>query len=84
MTGPTTLAIPYDAPIIPMSKGRFAGVVEKPTIVYAPDPNPAAPTPVMARPTMRALLFGATPQTREPTSKMNMASRKLGFSGKYL
>ena len=45
-------------------------------IRYAPEKIPAEPKPAMARPTMRAVLLGATPQTREPSSKITMAARK--------
>lgn len=79
-----TAAMPYEAPTTPVRAGRLAGLALKPMMVYAPEPMPAAPTPAMARPTMRATLVGATPQMREPTSKMKMATRKLIFRGKYL
>lgn len=39
----------------------------------APLKIPAEPIPAMARPMMRAVELGATPQMREPTSKMNRA-----------
>jgi hypothetical protein len=39
----------------------------------APLKMPAAPTPATARPMMRAVELGATPQIREPTSKMKRA-----------
>ena len=84
INGPTTLAIPYDAPMIPVNIGRLRGGAEYAMRVYAPVPMPAAPTPAMARPTMRVSELGATPQMRLPTSKMKMASRKVIFSGKYL
>ena len=53
-------------------------------MVYVPEPIPAAPRPAMARPTISAVLLGATPQMREPSSKIKMEIRKLIFSGKYL
>lgn len=52
--------------------------------VYAPVATPAAPTPAMARPTMRVTESGATPQMRLPTSNIRMDRRKVIFSGKYL
>lgn len=39
---------------------RFADAVN-PTIVLPPAWSPAAPTPAIARPTMRAVVFGGTP-----------------------
>jgi hypothetical protein len=69
---------------MPVNIGRLFGPAEKAIMVYVPEPMPAAPRPEMARPTMSVVLLGATPQTREPSSKMNMEMRKLIFSGKYL
>jgi len=42
-------------------------------IKIAPLKIPAAPTPAMARPTIKAVELGAIPQIRDPTSKMNRA-----------
>lgn len=84
MSGPVTAARPYVAPITPVKVALFLGSAAKAIIVYAPDPTPAAPTPAMARPTIRTGEFGATPQIKLPSSKMKMAIRKLIFSGKYL
>jgi hypothetical protein len=50
----------------------------------APDATPAAPKPAMARPTIRAVLLGATAHMRLPSSKMKTASRYVHFRGKYL
>jgi hypothetical protein len=68
----------------PVNVALFLGSAAKAIIVYDPDPTPAPPTPAMARPTMRAGEFGATPQIRLPSSKMKMAIRKLILRGKYL
>lgn len=38
----------------------------------------------MARPTIKAVLFGAAAQTKLPNSKIAMVMRKVVFSGKYL
>jgi hypothetical protein len=65
------------APIIEENIGRFWRGTEYATMIRAPEKTPALPTPAMARPTIKALLLGATPQTREPISKMEMASRKM-------
>lgn len=50
----------------------------------APLPIPAAPTPAMARPIIRATEVGATPQIKLPTSNINIQARKVIFRGKYL
>lgn len=44
-------------------------------IMMPPQKTPAAPTPAMARPTMKAEELGAAPQRAEPTSKMNMEAK---------
>jgi hypothetical protein len=44
-------------------------------IKMAPEKMPAAPIPATARPMMRAVEFGATPQMSEPISKMKSAMR---------
>lgn len=56
----------------------------KATRMKAPDATPAAPNPAIARPTIRAVLFGATAQIRLPSSKMNTESRYVHLRGKYL
>jgi hypothetical protein len=84
MSGPSTAAIPYVAPVKPNSCGRFSGDAEKPTIVNTPTATPEPPTPAIARPTIRVVGFLATPQTRLPISKMSKASRYQSFKGKYL
>jgi hypothetical protein len=43
---------------------------------------PAAPTPANARPTMKAIEFGAAPQIEEATSKRITLARRTGFVGK--
>lgn len=60
------------------------GEAEKAMMVYPPEAIPAPPAPAMARPTIRAVLLGATPQIREPSSKTAMEIRKEIFRGKYL
>lgn len=46
--------------------------------------DPALPRPAMARPTMRAVDVGATPQIKEPSSKRNRAVRKTDFIWKMV
>jgi len=53
-------------------------------MVYAPDAIPAPPAPAIARPTIRAVLLGATAQMRLPSSKMAIERRKTVLRGKYL
>lgn len=49
------------------------------TVTSAPLKIPADPAPERARPTMKAIELGATADTREPTSKMKRATRKVTF-----
>lgn len=53
-------------------------------MVVPPVAIPAPPTPEMARPTIRAMGFGATPQIRLPSSNRKSVTRKVNFKGKYL
>jgi hypothetical protein len=46
-------------------------------IVTAPVKRPAPPIPATARPIMKAVEEGATPQIREPSSKMEMKVKKV-------
>lgn len=42
-------------------------------ITTAPEKIPPVPNPAMALPTIKATLVGATPQIKEPSSKIQMA-----------
>ena len=59
-------------PIKPLYMGRFSSGTLYAKMMRAPEKIPAEPTPAMARPTMSAVLVGATPQMRLPSSKMMM------------
>jgi hypothetical protein len=59
----------------PMYVGRLRSGTVTEMIKMAPEKIPAAPTPATARPMMRAVEFGATPQMSEPSSKMKSAMR---------
>jgi len=48
-------------------------------IVIAPVKIPLDPVPAIALPTMRAVEFGAAPQTAEPISKRTIPERKTHF-----
>jgi len=48
-------------------------------VTSAPLEMPADPAPERARPTMKAIEVGATAESREPTSKMNRARRKVSL-----
>lgn len=50
------------------------------TTVAAPVKRPAAPTPAIARPTMKELEVGAAPHTADPASKISSAVRKTHFT----
>jgi hypothetical protein len=84
ITGPRTAAMPYDIPMKPVYMALFSGLATKAMMVYAPVPSPAAPSPAMARPKIRVVEFGATPQIRLPSSKTRTASKNVNFRGKYL
>ena len=45
---------------------------------------PEAPSPVMARPMIRAMALGAAPQMRLPSSNTRMDEMKVVLRGKYL
>lgn len=49
------------------------------TTTIAPEKIPDEPRPATARPIIRALEFGAAPQTAEPTSNIAIAVRKIHF-----
>lgn len=43
----------------------------------SPHKTPEEPNPAIALPMMKAVEFGAAPQTREPSSKQPMEERKM-------
>jgi hypothetical protein len=51
-------------------------------MVYEPENSPAAPTPHIARPMIKAVEFGAAPQITLPSSKKKMEVRYVHFKGK--
>jgi len=57
-----------------LSKGEIMVMVTS-----APLKIPADPAPERARPTMKAIELGATAESKEPTSKMKRAARKVSF-----
>jgi hypothetical protein len=58
-----------------MKMGRSRSGTAVATIMKLPVKRPALPRPAMALPMIRVMEFGATPQSREPISNKNMASR---------
>ena len=50
-------------------------------MIRPPEKIPADPRPAMARPTIKATEFGATPQSSEPSSKMADGDEKNPFDG---
>jgi hypothetical protein len=44
-------------------------------MIKAPEKMPAEPNPAIARPMIKAVELGDTPQTKEPTSKIPIAVR---------
>jgi hypothetical protein len=67
------LATPYMVPKMPVNIGRLSSGAEWEIMISAPEKMPAHPTPAIARPTMRAVEVGATPQIRDPSSNIKMA-----------
>jgi hypothetical protein len=48
-------------------------------ITTAPEKIPPVPNPATALPTIRATLVGATPHSKEPISKIQMAVMKVAL-----
>jgi hypothetical protein len=70
MTGASIRPMAKQLLHMPSSSGfDFSGETVR-TITKPPLATPDAPIPAIARPTMKVLLFGAKPQTRLPTRKM--------------
>ena len=68
----------------PWKSGRFRRGMSDIVIMMAPVMIPAPPRPAMARPTIRATEFGATPHMRDPTSNIKIVQRNVlekGVSG---
>lgn len=61
LRGPITDAIAYADPINPVIAGLPFGGAHTPMIMYDPPKVPATPNPVIALPTIRVVLFCATP-----------------------
>jgi hypothetical protein len=51
-------------------------------IIRAPENIPAAPTPAIARPTIRPILDGVTPQMKDPNSNILIDVMKTYLMGK--
>ena len=79
--GPTTLAMPHTAPMIPVNAGLFGRGTDLAMIMSAPEKIPAPPIPAIARPIIRATELGLAPQIAEPISKINTAPTKVHFTG---
>ena len=74
MSGPQTEAIPYIAPKSAPYLARFSIGTDKPIMIKLPANIPAEPTPEIARPMIRVVELGETPQMRDPISKMTIAT----------
>ena len=60
MSGPMTEARAYVAESEPVMAGRIFRLEENAIIMKHPENKPAQPTPVIARPAMKAWLLGAS------------------------
>lgn len=58
-----------------MYVGRWRSGTVTEIIKIAPEKIPAAPTPAIARPMIKVVEFGATPQIKLPSSKIANAIR---------
>lgn len=65
----------YINPTTAMKMGRDWRGTAAPTTTKLPVRIPALPRPAMARPTIKVIEFGATPQSSEPISNRNRAVR---------
>jgi hypothetical protein len=75
-SGPATLAIPHIPPMAPKKVGLLWSGTMCARIIKAPENKPAAPTPAIARPTMRPILDGVAPHINDPSSKIAIEDRK--------
>ena len=73
-------AIPQTMPYTPKTIGLFAKGTVLEMITRAPEKMPATPIPAIARPTIKTVLEGATPQISDPISKMVTAAKKDHFT----
>jgi hypothetical protein len=69
MSGPTTDETPYTPPVKPLKASLLANGTDVAIMRYEPENTPAEPKPAIARPRIRAGLFGVTAQMRDPSSK---------------
>jgi hypothetical protein len=49
-------------------------------MINAPEKMPPTPMPEIALPTIKALLEGATPHNREPSSNIRIATKKVALT----
>lgn len=78
--GPAMEANPHIAPKNPKTMGLFCNGREYAIMTSAPEKIPPTPIPAIALPTMSAVLEGATPHIKEPSSKTPMAHKKIVFT----
>lgn len=81
MTGPTMLAIEKTEAMLPVQMARLCSGMMVVSRVNPPAKIPEAPKPATARPTIRALEFGASAQTRLPTSNTKIYTKYTSFFG---
>jgi hypothetical protein len=78
-TGPRTLERPAAKPKKDVYTGRFRRGMSGRMIIMPPVKIPADARPVIARPMMKALEFGAAPHSAEPASRMTREVRYAHF-----
>lgn len=80
-SGPITDPTAKTAAKRPWYIGRCRRGMVYTIITMSPENKPEEPMPAMARPIMKAVEFGADPQTADPISKSTMQVRKTGLAG---
>lgn len=70
MTGPKIQPPPHTNPVKPMYIGLSRSVVLMARMFSTPKYIPAPPAPAVTLPTIKAFMFGAPPQSAEPTANM--------------
>lgn len=81
-SGPAIAAMPNVAARRPWYFGRFSNGRRSTKRTWPPVEMPAQPMPAMARPMMKAMLFGAAAQSTEPTSNMKTNMLNAHFDRK--
>ena len=83
MIGPRTVPNPQVKPVPPIYMGRSCIEVVPASKVITPTYIPDPPTPAIALPTIKASMFGAAPQSADPTSKRKTVKTYSHFASNW-